>query len=315
MKIALIGSFPTCYGVYEWLSTNNHLIGVCFHKTASNNKFKNIVIQQGYPIFDITTDNITTTFKNWLTELSPDLIIVCGFGLKIPSILLEIPTYGFLNTHFGKLPDNRGADPIFWSLKNGDKETAITFHKINSHWDRGPILFQQNVSIIFGETADMLNSKMSLLSKEALEKTIALIPEASNYKTQSSDKLYPINKRPEESDYTINWETQTSEQIEFLVNASNSKYGGAITFYQGAVIKLLEVSPVDMQTPLFGKIPGEIIYAHPQEGLFVCCKYGQLLRINIINTDAGILTGTKYVNLGIQQGHRFNSNIKQTINI
>ena len=76
------------------------------------------------------------------------MVLVCGFGLKIPSDLLNIPKYGFLNIHFGQFPQNRGADPVFWSLKNGDIQTAITVHKIDNNWDTGAILLEHKVPMM-----------------------------------------------------------------------------------------------------------------------------------------------------------------------
>ena len=119
---------------------------------------------------------------------------------------------------------------------------------------------------------------------------------------QSTKKKY--NKRPSDTETSINWEGQTADEIENLINACNPKYGGATTYYQGAPIKIIEVSPVDILVPLLGKTCGEIVHAHPQEGLYVCCKYGKLIKLNIINSDARILTGTKYVHLGVRQGDR-----------
>ncbi|MBQ4818777.1 formyltransferase family protein [Aquimarina sp. MMG016] len=310
MKIILIGSFPVCISLYENLLQYKYLQAVCFEASTINNNFRSTIQKKGLETFTINKENISDQFKDWLQDQSPDLVLVCGFSLKIPKEVLNIPTYGFLNIHFGKLPENRGPDPLFWSIKNGEQQTAITIHQMDENWDTGKILIEQPVSIIPGETLGMLNSKLSYILKDLGQKALELIQNPTNLKPQPTEKLTSYNKRPTLSDTTIDWETHTADEIENLINACNPKYGGATTYYQGSPIKIVEVSPVDSQTPLFGRTPGEIIHAHPQEGLFVCCKYGQLIRINIISTDAGILTGIKYVNLGIRQGHRFTTSIK-----
>lgn len=310
MKIVLIGSFPTCNLLYQSLLQHCELQGVCtekskFHTSSSYNQesFK----KQGISTFIIDRTNITTDFKIWLEDKKPDVVLVCGFSLKVPQNILSIPTIGFLNIHFGKLPENRGPDPLFWSIKNGDTETAITIHKMDADWDTGPIFIEYPVPIITGETLGMLNSKMSYFLKDISTTIIEHLKDSTKPRPQSKVTKITYLKRPTVEQLTINWDTQTADEIENLVNACNPKYGGATTYYQRTPIKIIEVSPVDSQTPLFGRTPGEIIHAHPQEGLFVCCKYGQLLRVNIISSDAGLLTGTKYVNLGIRQGQRFTS--------
>ncbi|WP_103069865.1 methionyl-tRNA formyltransferase [Aquimarina sediminis] len=315
MKIVLIGNFPVSISLYQYLQQNKYLQAVCTQKTGteqSNQDYLDLIQKEKIETFVVTSQNISNDFKDWLKEKSPDLVMVCGFSLKIPVDILNIPNYGFLNIHFGKLPENRGPDPLFWSIKKGDKNTAITIHKMDENWDSGKILTQQEVPIIPGETLGMINSKMSFMLGQLTEKVLKLVEAPKNYYIQSSSNSNTYNKRPDIVETTIIWEEQTADEVENLVNACNPKYGGATTYYQGSVIKIVEVSPVDAQVPLLGKTPGEIIHAHPQEGLYVCCKYGKLIKLNIISSDAGILTGTKYVHLGIRQGHLFTTTAKAT---
>lgn len=310
MKTVLIGSFPICLTVYKSLAEKGQLNAVCFQKSLVPNPKKDFwltsIQKEGYSSFLIDQENIQTTFIQWLYDTEPDLVLVCGFSIKIPKEALPIPKYGFLNIHFGKLPVNRGPDPVFWSIKEGQKQTAITVHQIDEDWDTGKILLEHSVTLIPGETFGMVNSKMSNMLEKLTQLVIELIKDPENLKPQSETNVC-YHKKPTDKNITIDWENQTADQIEQLINACNPKYGGTLSYYQGSIIKILEVSPVDYHIPLLGKTPGEIIHAHPQEGLFVCCKYGKVLRINIISSDAGILSGSKYVHLGVRKGHRFRS--------
>ncbi len=309
MKTILIGAFPVCISIYKYLSENKQLDAVCFQESVTKNNFWATSIQkEGYDTYNINSQNIYHQFKTWLQNKNPDLVLVCGFSIKIPKDLLQIPTYGFLNVHFGKLPENRGPDPLFQSIKQGQKQTTITIHQMDEQWDTGNILLEQHVPIVPGETLGMVNSKMSYMLGELTQKALELIKNVENLKVQSKNDVAYYYK-PNEKETTIQWETQTADEIENLVNACNPKYGGATTYYQGSPIKIIEVSPVDSQ-PLLGKTGGEIVHAHPQEGLYVYCKYGKLLRINVLSSDAGVLTGTKYVHLGLRQGHSFTTDIK-----
>lgn len=313
MKVVLLGNFYVCGSLYETLYQHKCLNAVCFEESnliQSGYDYLNPIEQLGLDTFIVNKENIANKFIHWLKAQAPDLVMVCGFSLKISKVALSIPTYGFLNIHFGKLPENRGPDPLFQSIKKGEEQTAITIHKMDEDWDTGSIVLEQPVSIIAGETMGMLNSKMIFKLNDLVMKAIENIQNKVNVIPQLTEKTVGYYKRPSPLEITIQWEIQTADEIENLINACNPKYGGATTYYQGGPIKILEISPVDSPTPLFGRTPGEIIHAHPQEGLFVCCKYGQLIRINTISSDAGILSGTKYVNLGIRQGHQFTSKIK-----
>ncbi len=311
MNIILIGNFPTGITLYQYLLQNKLLQAVCVEKIVlqqSTPNYLKLIEQEGVETFVVHDNTISTQFKDWLLEKSPDLVLVCGLSLKIPKSVLPIPTYGFLNIHFGKLPENRGPDPLFWSIVKGERQTAITIHQMDEYWDSGKILLEEPVPIIPGETLGMLNSKMSFMLEKVANKFLSLVQNPKHFKAQSLEKV-KVYKRPNYTETNINWEEQTADEIENLVNACNPKYGGATTYYQGALIKILEVSPVDTQVPLLGKTCGEIVHAHPQEGLYVCCKYGKLIKLNIINSDAGILTGTKYVHLGVRQGHRLTTSL------
>ncbi|WP_438710370.1 methionyl-tRNA formyltransferase [Aquimarina muelleri] len=312
MKITLIGSFPSCFTLCKYLSKHNYLDAVCVQKhntfVPDQDFWTQSIKDKGFETYTIDSNSIKSEFKGWLQGRSPDLVIVYGFSLKIPEEILSIPKYGFLNIHFGKLPENRGPDPLFWSIKNGEKETAITIHQMDENWDTGKILLVEPIPIIQGETGGMINSKMNFILVQLIEKTLSLIQEPVNYRVQPTKNRY--NKRPSDIETTINWEEQTADEIENLINACNPKYGGATTYYQGSPIKIIEVSPADCPDTLIDKSPGEIVHIHPQEGLFVYCKDKKLLRVNIMHSDAGVLTGQKYFYLGVQQNQHFTTNIK-----
>ncbi len=315
MKIVLIGTFPLCHSLYEYLLQKKYLRGICVSKSVSSSFWLESAKQHQINTFTVTKENLSTSFKEWLINTSPDLVIVCGFSLKIPEGLLKIPINGFINIHFGKLPENKGPDPVFWSIKARENESAVTIYQMDKNWDSGRTLLMHPVPLILGETWGMVNSKMSFMLPSLIEKTISLIETEDSFKYEQISQTSIYNKRPSFDDLSINWETQTADEIESLVNACNPKYGGATTYYKGAPVQILEVSPVDSQVPLLGRIPGEIIHATPQEGVFVCCKLGQMLKINIITTDAGILTAAKYAHLGIHSGHRFTTEIKEQVHV
>ncbi|MDW7694085.1 hypothetical protein R9C00_04965 [Flammeovirgaceae bacterium SG7u.111] len=103
---------------------------------------------------------------------------------------------------------------------------------------------------------------------------------------------------------TIDWQNQTADQIEALVNASNPVYGGAITYFRNAIVRVLEVSPATMADATILR-PGSIVHASQIEGLFVLCSDYKFLKINIIRSQEAILSGNKLAALGIRQDEKF----------
>lgn len=308
MKIILIGSFPTSIAAYQKIAQLGFLQAVCFqqldHQDEVTNYWKTGIENSGLPTFTINSTNINSYFKDFLTQLQPDLVLVCGFGIKIPSQLVTIPTYGFLNIHFGQLPHNRGADPVFWTLKKGNTQSHITIHKIDENWDSGPVLIEYKVPVVFGETYNMLYTKLSLQLGSLVEVIIKRVQDSALFVTQSKSFIR-YNPKPSNETITIDWEHQSALEVMQLVNACNSKYGGALTYYQGGVMKIIEVNVVPKEQQNYQIKPGTVVNADMEKGLQVQCMDGQRLQIMIMSSDAGIVSGMKYVKLGIRVDDEF----------
>ena len=84
--------------------------------------------------------------------LKPDLIILAGFLMKIPLDFTTAFTDKIINIHPSLLPKHRGkgmyGDRVHQSVKDaGDKETGISIHYVNEHYDEGSIIFQAKTKI------------------------------------------------------------------------------------------------------------------------------------------------------------------------
>lgn len=75
-----------------------------------------------------------------LTELDPDCIPIVAYGQLVPSDMLAIPRFGWVNLHFSILPSWRGAAPVQHAIWAGDHITGATTFVLDSGMDTGPIL-------------------------------------------------------------------------------------------------------------------------------------------------------------------------------
>jgi methionyl-tRNA formyltransferase len=82
-----------------------------------------------------------------LRGLEPDLVVCMAFPWKIPADALGVPTLGWVNGHPSLLPRHRGPVPVAWTIRNGDQEMGITFHRMDAELDTGAILAQETVRI------------------------------------------------------------------------------------------------------------------------------------------------------------------------
>ncbi|MBL6449372.1 hypothetical protein JMN32_23880 [Fulvivirga sp. 29W222] len=289
------------------LTKTNKLQGIIIPSVVhhENENIEAFAIENKIPIIRVRKEELRSTLKDWLNELSPDLAFCMTFPYLLPEEILTIPSKGVVNFHFGQLPDYGGADPLFWVLKEQQTVAHITAHLMAESFDKGYQVYQEQVPIYPGENWGLLGARLSLVSASLADKIITLLnlPE-SNFKKIPEGQS---KKKPDIKDLTINWANQTADSIEALVNASNPKYGGAITYFRGSMVRILEVSPADVSNAALLS-PGSIVHADGQNGIFVLCSDYRFLRINILRTPEAYITGHKLAALGVKSNEKFNSN-------
>lgn len=94
-----------------------------------------------------------------IRALQPAVACVACFPKRIPAAVLNVPRHGFLNVHPSLLPHYRGPYPLFWMLRQGDRNCGVTIHFMDEHFDTGDIAAQVQVELpdgISGEEADTL---------------------------------------------------------------------------------------------------------------------------------------------------------------
>jgi methionyl-tRNA formyltransferase len=253
-------------------------------------------------VFKSSKDQLQSELLDWVDELKCDVGLCMSFPYLFPEALLKKFKKGLYNFHFGRLPEYAGGDPLFWTLKNQVKTAVISVHLMNTDLDSGQLMIQEQVSIFPGENYGILGARLSQISATIPTKLFALI-EANHVGKFISPNPNPFTT-PNSQDLIVDWNNQSSESIEALVNAANPSYGGAVTFFRNTLVRILEVSPADVpNAALLG--PGTIVHATVSEGLFVLCSDYRFLRLNIIQTPETILTGNKLVALGIKTNEKF----------
>lgn len=79
-------------------------------------------------------------------SLVPDLGLIYGSPILKPE-LFNIPTFGSLGIHHGKLPQYRGNKTMFWAMYNGEETAGVTIQKVNAGLDTGQIVKSGEVII------------------------------------------------------------------------------------------------------------------------------------------------------------------------
>ena len=105
---------------------------------------KKVALKHGIPVFQPYKIKLDYEF---LKELKPDLIITLAYGQIVPQGVLDIPPLGCINLHGSLLPKYRGAAPIQYAIKNGDKITGVTLMEMIDKMDAGRMYAKEEVTI------------------------------------------------------------------------------------------------------------------------------------------------------------------------
>lgn len=87
-----------------------------------------------------------------LAAYRPDVMLCWGFAWKIPQAALDVPRLGSANMHTAPLPRWRGPVPLAWTIRAGDPDWGLTWHRMDAELDTGPILAQVRVPVEESDT-------------------------------------------------------------------------------------------------------------------------------------------------------------------
>lgn len=100
-----------------------------------------------------------------IAEFKPDLIVLAGFLWKMPEEIVKAYPNKIINIHPALLPKYGGKGMYGIKvhqkvLENKEKETGITIHYVNEHYDEGEFIFQQKVAIEDCKTPENVANKI-----------------------------------------------------------------------------------------------------------------------------------------------------------
>jgi methionyl-tRNA formyltransferase len=167
-----------------------------------------------------------------------DLVVTIGYGLLLPTDVLEKPTHGFINLHFSLLPRWRGAAPVQRAIEAGDSITGVTVFQLDAGMDTGPVYLSAQMPLSSTTTADELFDSLAKLGVEPVLKTLDLIEKGDAPSPQDdvgATRAYKLSKE----EGLIDWNLD-AEVINRKVNAF-SPDPGAWSNFRGQVIKINKV--------------------------------------------------------------------------
>lgn len=128
-------------------------------------------LDRNWPVFQPASLRKEPAIQQF-SALAPDLAVVAAYGLLIPSDMLAVPRYGFLNIHPSLLPKYRGPSPVPSAILDGATKTGVSLMLLNEGLDTGPVVAQKSTKIHPGERADALTLRLFEMGAELLKETV-----------------------------------------------------------------------------------------------------------------------------------------------
>ncbi len=126
---------------------------------------------QAIPVWEVRQLPASETISVF-AAYQPDVICVACFSKRIPRAILDIPHLGCLNVHPSLLPANRGPEPLFWTFREGDRQTGVTIHLMDEGMDTGPVVAQEPIEVPDGIDYAQLEAQCAELGGKLLARSV-----------------------------------------------------------------------------------------------------------------------------------------------
>lgn len=147
-------------------------------------------VENGIKVFQTPSISKDKELIEEIKKLEPDFFVTFAFGQLLSQEVLDIPKLHTINLHASLLPKYRGANPIQWSIINGEKETGITTMKTVKKMDAGDICKTDKITITENMTVPELVKEISEKAPELIYSTLKEIYEGKlNFIEQNEEEV------------------------------------------------------------------------------------------------------------------------------
>lgn len=285
-RIVVLCSGESAFPTIQLLGLENFLAGIVVtSKTrAVAKKLKSYCADSKISFLNITRNEISD-LSDWIKRLQPDAAFCIGFPYYLSDEIRSLMPDRFFNFHMGKLPDYRGPMPIFETLKAGEKETAVTVHRMNEAFDKGDIIFAETLAVSEEETFGSLAVQFAESISLAAQNLAQMIQFGNRLPSRQQKMSSSFYSYPDHKDTTIKWDRMRAEEIISLANACNPWNVGADTHFLNKPFKLVSAFPGNEQHNVE---PGTILNIEAHNPVTIACIDGETIHTTIVSSAWGI---------------------------
>ncbi len=121
-----------------------------------------------HPSREAWGDELLAQIRQW----TPDLVVLSGFMRLLPSRVVAALSPQLLNTHPAYLPEFPGAHGVRDALSAGVTETGASLIVVDTGVDDGPIIAQERVPVLPGDTEASLHERIKTVERRLLVQAV-----------------------------------------------------------------------------------------------------------------------------------------------
>jgi formyltetrahydrofolate-dependent phosphoribosylglycinamide formyltransferase len=137
-----------------------------------------IASKENIPVLIIEKNRFKETgYLEEIQKYNPDILVLAGFLLKVPPVLIHQFPHQIINIHPALLPSYGGKGMYGNAVHTAvvaakEKESGITIHFVDEKYDHGETILQAKCVLNENETPESLAAKIHKLEHEYFAKTI-----------------------------------------------------------------------------------------------------------------------------------------------
>ncbi len=121
-----------------------------------------------YPSREAWGEELLTTIREW----EPDLVVLSGLMRLLPATVVDALAPNVINTHPAYLPEFPGAHGVRDALAAGVAQTGASVIVVDAGVDSGPILAQERIPVLPGDTEHSLHERIKPVERRLLIDTV-----------------------------------------------------------------------------------------------------------------------------------------------
>ncbi len=182
------GSGSNAQAIVEYFQNHNQIRVACILSNRPDAYVLERAKQLNVPAYTFTRQEYQegATIRQILQNHQIDFIVLAGFLWLIPGYLLEAFPKAMINIHPALLPKFGGKGMFGMHVHNavvaqGEKESGISIHYVNEHYDEGDIIYQATCPITVSDTPQHVAQKVHQLEylhfPRIIEQVVLQLPE------------------------------------------------------------------------------------------------------------------------------------------